>query len=46
LPAPPPPGSAPIPLYRPEVALYATIPMVARQIGIQQIDNFHDRQGD
>jgi len=46
LPAPPPPGSAPIPLYRPEVALYAAIPMVARQIGIQQIDNFHDRQGD
>jgi outer membrane autotransporter protein len=46
LPASPPPGSAPIPLYRPEVALYAAIPMVARQIGIQQIDNFHDRQGD
>ncbi|MDB5784420.1 MAG: autotransporter outer rane beta-barrel protein [Caballeronia mineralivorans] len=46
LPAPPPAGSAPIPLYRPEVALYAAIPMVARQIGIQQIDNFHDRQGD
>jgi outer membrane autotransporter protein len=46
LPAPPPPGSAPIPLYRPEVALYAAIPMVVRQIGIQQIDNFHDRQGD
>ena len=46
LPAPPPAGSAPIPLYRPEVALDAAIPMVVRQIGIQQIDNFHDRQGD
>lgn len=45
LPAAPPPGSAPLPLYRPEVALYAEIPSVARQIGIEQIDNFHDRQG-
>jgi outer membrane autotransporter protein len=33
-------------VYRPEVALYAAIPMVARELGFQQIDNFHDRQGD
>ncbi|MDP9155183.1 MAG: autotransporter outer membrane beta-barrel domain-containing protein [Pseudomonadota bacterium] len=46
LPAPPPAGSAPIPVYRPEVALYAAIAMVARELGFQQIDNFHDRQGD
>jgi outer membrane autotransporter protein len=46
LPAPPPPGSAAIPLYRPEVPIYAALPGVARQLGVQQIDNFHDRQGD
>jgi outer membrane autotransporter protein len=46
LPAAPPPGSAPIPLYRPEVALYAEMPSVVRQLGIGQIDNFHDRQGE
>ncbi|HEY4352300.1 MAG TPA: autotransporter outer membrane beta-barrel domain-containing protein, partial [Paraburkholderia sp.] len=46
LPAPPPAGSDPIPLYRPEAPLYAAIPGVARQIGILQIDTFHERQGD
>jgi outer membrane autotransporter protein len=46
LPAPPPAGSDPIPLYRPEVPLYAAIPGVARQLGVFQIDTFHDRQGD
>lgn len=46
LPAAPPPGSAPIPLYRPEVPIYAALPGVARQLGVQQIDHFHDRQGD
>ena len=46
LPAPGPPGSAPIPLYRVEVPVYAEIPSVARQIGIMQIDTFHDRLGD
>jgi outer membrane autotransporter protein len=46
LPAAPPPGAAPIPLYRPEVPLYAAAPGVARQLGLQQIDTFHDRQGD
>jgi outer membrane autotransporter protein len=46
LPAPPPAGSDPIPLYRAEVPLYAAIPGVARQLGIAEIDTFHDRQGD
>lgn len=46
LPAPGAPGSAPIPLYRVEVPVYAEIPSVARQIGIMQIDTFHDRLGD
>lgn len=39
-------ASAPAPVYRPEAPVYAAIPMVARQIGIQQIDTFHDRQGE
>ena len=37
---------APAPVYRPEAPVYAAIPMVARQINIQQIDTFHDRQGE
>ncbi|WP_202979946.1 hypothetical protein, partial [Xylella fastidiosa] len=35
LPEPPPPGSDPIVLYRPEVPVYAALPGVARQLGIQ-----------
>ncbi|MFM0158038.1 MULTISPECIES: autotransporter outer membrane beta-barrel domain-containing protein [Paraburkholderia] len=46
LPAAPAAGSDPIPLYRPEVPVYAEIPTVARQLGIMQVDTFHDRQGD
>lgn len=38
--------TAPIPLYRPEVALYAEAPSVARQLGVMQIENFQLRQGD
>ena len=41
-----PASAAPTPLYRPEVAIYAEVPSVARQLGILQVDNFHDRQGD
>jgi hypothetical protein len=33
-------------LYRQEVPLYSAIPSVARNLGIQQLDNFHGRQGD
>ena len=40
------PGSGPTPLYRAEVPIYAEMPAVARQLGIQQLDNFHDRQGE
>jgi outer membrane autotransporter protein len=46
LPDPPPAGSDPVPLYRPEVPLYAAIPGVVRRLGMLQIDTFHDRQGD
>ncbi len=45
LPEPPPPGSEPIVLYRPEVPVYAALPGVARQLGIQQLGSFHERQG-
>ena len=46
LPAAPPPGSAATPLYRVEVPVYAAAPGVARELGLLQIDTFHDRQGD
>jgi outer membrane autotransporter protein len=39
-------GPGAIPLYRPEVPIYAEVPSVARQLNIQQLDNFHDRQGE
>ncbi len=45
-PLPAPTGSEPVPLYRPEVPLYAEIPGVLRQLGMLQVDTFHDRQGD
>ncbi|MFM0736218.1 autotransporter outer membrane beta-barrel domain-containing protein [Paraburkholderia xenovorans] len=46
LPAPAPAGSAPTPLYRVEVPVYAAAPGVARTLGWMQIDTFHERQGD
>lgn len=39
-------GSQAITLYRPEVALYAQMPNVMRQLDWMQIDEFHLRQGD
>jgi outer membrane autotransporter protein len=39
-------GAAPITLYRPEVALYAEVPAVMRQLDWMQLDEFHLRQGD
>lgn len=36
----------PIPLYRPEVALYAAAAPVMRELGMLQLENFHERQGD
>ncbi|CAG4889101.1 autotransporter outer membrane beta-barrel domain-containing protein [Paraburkholderia saeva] len=46
LPAPPPAGSGPVPLYRPEVPVYAVMPAVARQLGVMQVDTFHERAGE
>ncbi|WP_219218836.1 autotransporter family protein [Variovorax boronicumulans] len=45
-PGAPPPAVAPVTLYRPEVALYSTIPIVVRQLGIAQLGTFNERQGD
>jgi outer membrane autotransporter protein len=39
-------SAAPITLYRPEVALYAEVPAVMRQLDWMQLDEFHLRQGD
>ncbi|SMG17964.1 autotransporter family protein [Cedecea sp. NFIX57] len=39
-------GNETLNVYRPEVALYAEVPAVARQLNLQQIDTFHDRQGE
>jgi outer membrane autotransporter protein len=39
-------GSAPTPLYRMEVPVYAEVPVLARELGIAQIGTFHDRQGE
>ncbi|MFM0734713.1 autotransporter outer membrane beta-barrel domain-containing protein [Paraburkholderia sediminicola] len=46
LPPAPSAGSAATPLYRVEVPVYAAAPSVARELGLMQIDTFHDRQGD
>ncbi|HZZ12702.1 MAG TPA: autotransporter domain-containing protein [Paraburkholderia sp.] len=46
LPAPAAAGSTPTPLYRVEVPVYAAMPGVARELGLMQIDTFHDRAGD
>ncbi len=40
------PGAAAEPVYRAEVPLYTEAPAVARQLGLMQIDTFHDRQGE
>ncbi|MFM0502698.1 autotransporter family protein [Paraburkholderia caffeinilytica] len=42
----PPAGSTDTPLYRVEVPVYAAAAGVARELGLMQIDTFHDRQGD
>ncbi|PFH10045.1 outer membrane autotransporter protein [Collimonas sp. PA-H2] len=39
-------GSGTIPLYRPEVPIYVEVASVARQLNIQQLATFHDRQGE
>lgn len=35
-----------IPLYRPEVALYAPIPSIARQMGLSTLGTLHERVGE
>ena len=36
----------PVKLYRPEVALYSSMPLAVRRLGMAQLGTFHDRQGD
>lgn len=52
-PAPPPPappapqvGEDPIPLYRPETAVYSALPALVRINGLATIGTFHERQGE
>lgn len=52
-PAPPPPapptpqaGEDPIPLYRPETAVYSALPALVRVNGLATIGSFHERQGE
>ena len=40
------PSGPDIPLYRPEVALYAPIPGIARQMGLSTLGTLHERVGD
>ena len=42
----PVPGAAPIPLYRPEVALHAVLPSVARAAVRTTLGTFHEREGE
>ena len=46
LPPAPPAGSAPVPLYRPEVPVYAAIPATARRLGLATLGTFHQRRGE
>jgi outer membrane autotransporter protein len=46
LPAPPPTGSAPVPLYRMEVPVYAEVPELSRELTLEQVGTFHQRQGE
>ncbi|MPZ37014.1 MAG: autotransporter outer membrane beta-barrel domain-containing protein [Rhizobiales bacterium] len=43
---PPSPPNPPIPLYRPEVALYAAMAGMARNLTMTAIGTFHERNGD
>lgn len=46
VPGAPAPVVEQVKLYRPEVALYSSVPLVVRQLGLAQLGSFHDRQGD
>lgn len=39
------PGQNPRPIYRPGVPIYTEVPSLARELAVQQIGTFHDRQG-
>jgi outer membrane autotransporter protein len=43
---PAPPSGPAIPLYRPEVALYAPIAAIGRQMGLATLGTLHERVGD
>jgi autotransporter family porin len=45
LPSPPPPGEAAIPLFRPEVAVHAVVPEMARALGRLTLGTYHERIG-
>ena len=45
-PLPPNPGITPIPIYRPEVPVYATLFPVAQQIVQGMLGTYHERMGD
>jgi outer membrane autotransporter protein len=38
-------AAAPTPIYRMEVPVYAAMPQIARELTVQQIGTFHERQG-
>jgi outer membrane autotransporter protein len=40
------PGARGVPLYRPEVALYAGIPAIGRQLGLSTLGTLHERRGE
>jgi outer membrane autotransporter protein len=44
--APPFSPADPIPLYRPEVAIYAPIPAIGRQMGLATLGTLHERVGE
>ena len=49
-PIPPPPDPSPtpddIPIFRPEAAVYAKVPQLAREMGMLMLGQFHIREGD
>ena len=45
LPPPPEPGAAPVPLFRPEVAVHAAVPGLARAVGLATLGTYHERMG-
>ncbi|TLM78183.1 autotransporter outer membrane beta-barrel domain-containing protein [Microbulbifer harenosus] len=44
--AAPPAGSAPVPIYRPEIPLYAQAKSLARLTSLQEIGSYHKRRGE